>query len=177
MAQAGTYVTSAPGTTSRVTFPVPAGTKTGEYAAAITYRPQRQDASDRVHHYLTVTGAEASLAVGTGRPVYVQNEPIDGWAKTANHLEAFPNGTLTLKVLAPDVCEQRIAPWGVFQGSAARSGVSPYRFQPSRFMTPNFCFWPILSPSAPPRRWQRRPATSTRTVPTTCWPSSRRPGA
>lgn len=145
VAQSGTYVTLAPGATSRVTFPVPAGTKTGMYTAAITYRPQRQEASDRAHHYLTVTGAEASLAVGTGRPVYVQNEPIDGWAKTANHLEAFPNATLTLRVLAPEVCEHRVSPWGVFQGSAARDGVSPWHSQSTAYSQTSFCFWTSIS--------------------------------
>ena len=133
-----------PGEKTQLTFTVPVSTKTGAYAVDLAY-PQLQDAT-HVYHHLAVAGVEADLSVGTGRPVYVFGQPIDGWAKVTNGNRVFPNGTLTLKVLAPDVCEQRIAPWGVFQGSPSRSGVSPYRFQPSRFMTPNFCFWPILSP-------------------------------
>ncbi len=140
LAQAGTYVTLAPGTTSQVTFAVPPGTKTGQYAAAIRYRPQRQVASDHVYHYLTVSGVEANLAVGTGKAVYVQNEPIDSWAKSANGLEAFPNATLTLRVLAPEVCEQRISPWGIFQGSAARDGVSPWHSKVTSYQPTRFCF-------------------------------------
>ena len=150
--QTGRYVALAPGKTSRVTFTVPAAIRTGTYAAAITYHPQRQDSSDRIYHYLTVTGVEASLAVGTGRPVYVQNEPIDGWAKSTNGLEAFPNATLTLRVLAPEVCEQRVSPWGIFQGSAARDGVSPWHSRSTAYLQTRFCFAApvrLLSPATP----------------------------
>ena len=140
VAQATNTVALAPGETTQVAFTIPEGTKAGTYAAAVAYRPQHDDASDHLYHHLTVAGVEAGLTVGTGRPVYVQNEAIDGWAKTATGANAFPNATLTLKVLAPDVCEQKVAPWGIFQGSAARDGVSSWRSRSTAYPQTWFCF-------------------------------------
>ncbi len=144
IAQLHGEATLKPGEKTQITFTVPVPTKTGMYAVDLVY--PKFPGGTHVFHHLTVAGTEADLSVGTGRPVYVFGEPIDGWAKVTNGVRAFPNGTLTLKVLAPEVCEQRISPWGIFQGSPSRTGESSYRFQPSRFMMPTFCFWPTSSP-------------------------------
>ncbi len=152
VAQIGAYATLDPGSTTQVTFTVPAGIKTGTYAAAVAYRPQRQESSQHLYHHLTVTGSEAGLTVGTGRSVYVQREPIDSWAAAANGAMALPGATLTLKVLAPTVCEEKVAPWGTFQGSAARDGVSFWHSLSTAYPQTWFCFAPLASlpPAASP---------------------------
>jgi hypothetical protein len=107
----------------QLTFSIPPDIAAGSYWSVLEY----SSAGERASHSekLQIAGVASGLDVGTGAPVYAYGQPIDGWAKVTNGAQAFPNASLTLKVLAPHLCTARILPWGVFQGSGSRQGAAP----------------------------------------------------
>ena len=129
-----------PGQTSQATFTVPAGITTGAYTATIAFHPQHADTFQHLYHKLEVVGAAASFSAGTGKEFYVQNRPIDVWARALNGSHPVPGATLTLKVLAPEVCEHEVSPWGVFQGSESRDGVSSWHSKTRAYPQNSFAF-------------------------------------
>ncbi|MBZ5590476.1 MAG: hypothetical protein LAO05_18145 [Acidobacteriia bacterium] len=143
LAEESREVKLAAGETARTTFTVPTATATGAYTALVRWGTS--DGNQRVLHDLAVDGTEAGLEVGTGRPAYTTGQSIDGWAKVTNGAAAFPGATLALKVVAPELCDDRLDPWGIYQGGSARMGGSPHRSYPPQAIRSSFCFYSAAS--------------------------------
>jgi len=138
------------GEAASATFTIPPFTASGRYSVDVIWRAP--DGTRHVFHDLDITGVTSGLSVGTGQTAYAVGQAIDGWAHATNGAAAFPEAMLTLKVVAPELCERRLEPWGTYQGGPSRSGASPHRSVPPATLRSGFCFASyatLPSPSIP----------------------------